>query len=228
MKPFKISDESAQIVNAHPEAAAVQELIEAHKAGDVTSFIRLWLSEGIPSAFASCPMIYQRTREWLGSEMSVNPKQITIVGSARLGYSLRPKGKGFGRPFSSKSDLDFVVVSEDLFSTARDASLGFVRDFESKAIVAKSERQNEVWKSDVKSIRNNVDRGFIQAGKVPNLPQYAATKKLENLFWMVGEKLKVTSGCPPFTKASYRIYNDWVSFGQQLYINLNYAIRGKW
>ena len=74
----------------------------------------LWIPEGIPQIFSDCPAVYESLRTWLGDILSVDPKEITVTGSGRLGYSLIMDK--FGDPFGENSDLDLFVVSNDLFS----------------------------------------------------------------------------------------------------------------
>jgi len=69
------------------------------KKCDLFRFARLWLFEGIPFAFRSCPAIYQLARERFAKELHVEPGQVTMTGSGRLGYSLAPKK--FGTEYSA-------------------------------------------------------------------------------------------------------------------------------
>ena len=70
------------------------------------------LFNGLPSAFASAAD-YQKAQEQIGKAFNTKPNDIVLVGSGRFGYSLAPYK--FGRPFDLRSDLDFVMVSPDLF-----------------------------------------------------------------------------------------------------------------
>ena len=55
---------------------------------------RLWISEGIPFAFRKCPGLYGEVRDSLAKGLELDAKQISVVGSGRLGYSLAPKRWG--------------------------------------------------------------------------------------------------------------------------------------
>ena len=58
----------------------------------------------------------------LAEGIELDPKQVSIAGSGRLGYSLAPKK--WGEPYRPHaSDLDFFAVSERLFE-------GLCQDFE--------------------------------------------------------------------------------------------------
>src|SRR3989304_1810539 len=91
------------------------------------TFARLWLSEGFPAAFCECPAVYEHLRDWLGRCLKVHPKEITLIGSARIGYSLAPV-PDFGRPFNDKADLDLSVISNSLFDRLASTFSAFTND----------------------------------------------------------------------------------------------------
>jgi hypothetical protein len=98
---------------------------------------RLWLTEGLPSAFFTSPAIYEDMRGWLASRLNVHPKEVTLIGSARLGYSLAPP-PNFGRPFGPRSDLDLSIVSADLFKRVTLAFSSFAVDYRAGAVMPRS------------------------------------------------------------------------------------------
>lgn len=134
MKPFSIANEFLQLKDTYPRPEELARIARTANFYEQECLMRLWLSEGIPFAFRDFPGLYEVVRGWLGSRLSVHPKTITLIGSARIGYSLAPH-PAFGRTFSAKSDLDFAVVSEPLFLNLSaafakwkyDASTGNVR-----------------------------------------------------------------------------------------------------
>lgn len=74
---------------------------------------KVFLLEGTPFVFKGSPMKYVIFREQLAERFNVGSQDICIVGSAKLGYS--PAARKFGTPFSDESDVDVVIISEDLF-----------------------------------------------------------------------------------------------------------------
>lgn len=68
---------------------------------------------GSPYAFASSPGSHDLLLTHLSGELSVDPSQIHVVGSGKLGFSLNPDH--FPRPYSDKSDIDVAVVDAQLF-----------------------------------------------------------------------------------------------------------------
>jgi hypothetical protein len=63
--------------------------------------------------FRETPADYQLLLTDLGTSLRLNPAAITIVGSAKLGFSMDPEA--FGTPFREESDVDVVVVDPDRF-----------------------------------------------------------------------------------------------------------------
>ena len=104
MEPFKSPDSLKELTSPYPDP---QDLLEAaHSGGEPAriALAQLWLSEGIPYAFRCCPAIYESVRSWLSAQLGVHAKEISMVGSARLGKS--PAPEKLGDPFDENSDLD--------------------------------------------------------------------------------------------------------------------------
>ena len=74
---------------------------------------KVFLLEGVPFVFEKSPMKYVIFREQVADRFSVGSQDVCIVGSAKLGYS--PSSYKFGTPFDETSDVDVVVISDDLF-----------------------------------------------------------------------------------------------------------------
>jgi hypothetical protein len=86
------------------------------KSLELEQILYLYLIEGTPYIFRNNNAKYQAFRKSISSILDVPIKNIVIVGSARLGFSLNPYH--FGRNFGKKSDIDIVVVSAELFDRA--------------------------------------------------------------------------------------------------------------
>lgn len=74
---------------------------------------KVFLLEGTPYVFESSPMKYVIFREQVAERFSVGSQDVCIVGSAKLGFS--PSQVKFGKQFKEESDVDVVVISEELF-----------------------------------------------------------------------------------------------------------------
>jgi len=67
----------------------------------------------IPYVFAPNPPSWDGFREELVAQLGVYRTEITVVGSARFGFSLKPWNNL--RKFTDRSDIDVVIVNASLF-----------------------------------------------------------------------------------------------------------------
>ena len=185
--------------------------------------VRLWLTEGFPAAFRDCSAIYEDLRGWLGVRLGIHPKEITLVGSARIGYSLAPPPQ-FGRPFGEHSDLDLAVVSAPLFERLVATFKTFANDYGTGALRPRSDRERGFWKANLEFGERNIPRGFLDGAKVPNLDKYAVAQEINDAMWALLKKLEATPGAPRVRRASTRVFRDWQSFIDQASLNLSFAL----
>ncbi|QGY79304.1 hypothetical protein [Sphingorhabdus lacus] len=73
-----------------------------------------WLFED--SGLDEISSTYEEFRQAIGVATGVDPADIRLVGSSRFGFSMNPKPAKRFRPFNDESDLDVLIVSEQLFS----------------------------------------------------------------------------------------------------------------
>ena len=72
-----------------------------------------YIFKGSPYVFRNKPKDLDALKNHLVSKLPIMKPNITIVGSAKLGFSLNPDT--FFRQFSDESDVDVIVVDEALF-----------------------------------------------------------------------------------------------------------------
>ena len=185
--------------------------------------VRLWLTEGPPSAFRECPAIYEDLRGWLSSQLNIHPKEITLVGSARIGYSLAPPPE-FGKPFGEHSDLDLSVISPQLFDRLVAAFGLFADDYRSGSLVPRSDHERTLWNANLEFAERNIPRGFLDASKVPNFGRYIASQQINQAMWALRKKLEATAGAPKVRRASSRVFRDWQCFIDRASLNLRAAL----
>lgn len=184
---------------------------------------RLWLTEGLPSAFRTSPAAYEDIRGWLGARLNVHAKEITIIGSARLGYSLAPAPR-YGQPFDEKSDLDLSVISGELFQRVASAFDMFRADYNAGRVTSRSPHEERLWKANVDFGERNIPRGFFDPNKIPNFDRYAVVQLVNQSMWDLLRKLEATPGTPRVQRASTRVYRDWQSFVDRVSLNLKAAL----
>ena len=173
-------------------------------------FANQWLSEGIPFAFQNCPAIYEAMRSWLSRKFTVRAKEINLRGSARLGWSLAPDK--FGTSFNSKSDLDIFVVSSKLFNLMSNDFESWASDYKKEFVRPKKGKETEYWESNSIECPKNIQKGFVDSWKVPNIDRYQIFCKINNLLWVLGEKLKMTEHAPRHSQITVRCFKSWDSW----------------
>ena len=217
MNPFHVSG----LISGHyPSAEIVAQAASRIQENEVKQFLRLWVTEGIPFAFFESPMIYEAVREWMAKDLGVNPKLITLVGSARIGYSLSPHPT-FGKAFNKQSDLDFVVISDTLFNELVSAFELFKLDYTKGLITPKNENENKYWDENIIRLPKNISKGFINSNKIPNYPRYEKAQHINKLMYKLINNLNKTPKAPICYKASVRVYKNWDAFTNQLGLNLS-------
>ena len=220
LTPFKSEPRlSSQFPNSAELTAALPRTQRA--ACEVVA--RLWLTEGIPCAFLQAPAVYEDLRGWLASRLTIHPKEVTVIGSARIGYSLAPP-PDFGRPFNAGSDLDLSVVSNQLFQRTTSEFASFSDDYASGDVSPRSLTERRIWEENIKFGTRNIPRGFFDPRKVPNRAQYPVASLVSQSMWALVRKLEITAAAPRVQRASVRVYRDWQSFVGRVTFNLMAAV----
>lgn len=224
MKPFDVPTALDSLRDAYLSAA---DLLAAAGTGSRDAryaLARLWLSEGIPFAFRARPAVYESLRLWLARRLGLQAKEITLVGSARQGFSLTP-GPNLGRPFGEHSDLDLTVVSLSLFTGLAAVFERWRSDYGAGVVVPRGSCERRYWDANVESVPRGLERGFIDPHKIPTWNRYPEAQKVAQSVFEAAEKLKATGNAPHVNHVSVRVYSDWDSFVRQLAMNLEVAAR---
>lgn len=216
MRGFEISDAGRRLVAQFPASDLLCELLPKLGEDEVKSFLRQWIAEGIPFAFRECPLVYEHLRSWMGYRLRVEPRNITIIGSGRLGWSLS-SGQEFGKQFSQKSDLDFAVISDKLFANV-------VADFQLwKSKIDRGEERfvDGHGRKSMDVLPANIAQDFIDAYKMDYhryLQHVVIVTNTESYGW---QKLQSTEGAPSVRELSIRVYADFEAFFRQMKLNLD-------
>lgn len=95
---------------AQPTVDEFQALL----AGDgIEEIVRDYVFGGEPFIFEDSVERYETFKSILSEALEVDRASITIVGSAKIGYSLSPDS--FGKGYGGHSDVDVVIADEGLF-----------------------------------------------------------------------------------------------------------------
>ena len=94
---YPTADEFVKLLNTHP----VDWIIDNH------------LFHGLPFYSSHRPELHGQLLRAISTGLRIPQKDICVIGSARLGFSVSPLK--FGTPFNQFSDIDICVVSDSLF-----------------------------------------------------------------------------------------------------------------
>jgi hypothetical protein len=103
----------ALVATTYPSPAEFSILLNTSALGDV---LRDHVVSGRPYVFRDNPEQETLLRDHLERELNVQSKNIRVVGSGRIGFSMNPHN--FPRRFSEASDIDVVIVDEEVFDLA--------------------------------------------------------------------------------------------------------------
>lgn len=218
MTPFKIPSIFQEFSEQYPVATKIQAITKNGGNTARNSIARLWLSEGIPYAFKESPILYDEIRLWLAMKLNVDPKEISMTGSGRIGQSLAPSK--LGTNFNEKSDLDLFVISDSLFERLRNDFNAWSFDFESGNIQPQNKTQAKNWNDTLSRGCSYFSKGFFDANKIPAYKKYECVATIANTMWLLKSKLDITSNAPKISGASIRCYKTWADFVRQVSINL--------
>lgn len=208
----------------HPELASLphpfpgpSELLRVARlsSGARGVISQLWLSEGLPFAFSNQPALYCATRLFIAQRLGLSPKAVSLVGSARLGRSL-----AHGTEFSSTSDLDFLVVSQDLFANVTQEFERWASMY-AKGDITPTIGEAQYWDGNSKNGARTILRGFLDPKFIPNRQPFPMVRRIAETMAILHRKLEGTEGAPRTRKNSLRVYRDWDAFMAQTTLNLS-------
>lgn len=84
------------------------------KTTPLSDLVQNYIFDSEPHCFLEYPERYYDFRDGICGTFGIHQQNFTIVGSAKIGFSLAPNK--FGTPFNEASDIDVVLVSNVLFN----------------------------------------------------------------------------------------------------------------
>ena len=219
---FKPFSETINLVGQYPNSNLFKDTYTKSTEEERIGIIRLWMTEGIPYAFKNNPILYEDIRAFIARQISIHPKEVTLVGSARIGYSLSKKE--WGNPFDNNSDFDFMVVSDDLFGKIVKEFQAWANDIASKRILPNTSNEMSYWLENIEYLDGKIPRGFIQIRFLPYNINYPSVKKCYDAIWLLKKRLDITATIPSVSDSSIRVYSSWKACIRQLHINFNSAL----
>ena len=201
--------------NETPDCSHFKELIQ--KFDNHRILAKLFLLEGIPFVFKDSPMKYTIFREQVADQFHIGSQDVCIVGSAKLGFS--PSPHKYGTPFADNSDVDVVVVSDELFNRGsrqlfKELNLLGPQLHEFRDILYEhSSTSSSVpkvalkdWKKTKESVRNfvfqNFNPGLLSTSNPLRLQIFESISSTSGLFFALEPQIFVS-------KIRARIFRTW-------------------
>ena len=222
MRQILISESAKLLVGQFPGKDLFAEAVYPMVLRERKQVVRLWISEGIPFAFQHSPMLYEAIRNWLADQLGVHPKALTMVGSARIGFSLA--ASEYGRAFGPGSDLDFAAISDRLFAAVASDFHKWNADVSDGSALPQNETEALYWRDNLNRLPQNISRGFIDSHKIPQWRRYETVQKISQTFFLLGRRLAASPNVPIIRRrkgTSLRVYRDWDAFEDQFAFNLS-------
>ena len=130
------------------------------------------------AAFAFEDDLQYRLRQAIADFFQIDFTQVFLVGSAKLGFSIKPKRRFL--PFYDKSDIDVVLICSTLFENIWREVFSF-------------ERNGGYWPK-MNDFKDYHFQGWIRPDKLPLEASFALTKK----WWSFFESLSGSGNFGPY------------------------------
>ena len=189
------------------------------------SLISHVIINNLPFVFKDIPLLYEQILQYLSSTLNIEPECIKLIGSAKTGFSVSPH-PDFGKPFSSKSDLDFAIIHEDIFKRLKEEYVVWKNAYTSEKIKPNNAREMMFWNENIKRLSANINRGFLDTYKIPNRSLCPLTKCINNSMSLIKTRLAQYHSIT-VSNVSVRVYKDSTCFWRQLKLNTDQILRGK-
>ncbi|MDX6042624.1 hypothetical protein [Scandinavium lactucae] len=209
-------DLKSEFINKYPTSDVFIESLEHVEKAFLPFYLRYHVHGGIPFFLKDNPFVYEKCKQFIADRLSLNPRDITIIGSRAIGFSMSPPPK-FGNAARDDSDMDFSIVSEQLFHEMKNVFNQWMADYNEGKISPDKTEKEKYWLSNKETVPKNLNRGFIDNYKIPN--RYPIRKKTDWVLKDIARYLIKECSLHCNAKASARIYKDWDSFEKQFMIN---------
>jgi len=165
--------------------------------------VKEYVFGGETYAFKDNPSIVDDLKAFLSGKLDVKEENITIVGSAKIGFSLSPDT--FSRKFHEESDIDIIVVDENIFNSIWFAILRW--NYPRRYKLPHVERR---WAN---KRANDVFWGWFEPGKIKfkGLSFPSALKPLLDISTLWFSTFKMVSSLDGFLgrDVNGRLYRTW-------------------
>lgn len=167
----------------------LEDLKEIISSSSISETVNSYILANSPICFGGKDNIVYELRKMLSNHFEVHLKNIEIVGSGKLGISLNPSPKRYGKKFNKDSDIDLVVVSNELFDIAWHELI---------------RKEDKLFGEEEKisSCYEDIPMGIISPNKLPIQMEFS--KKWWGIFESLSSNTKFEN-----RKIRGRLFKDW-------------------
>lgn len=134
---------------------------------------------------------YFDLRSDISDHFLIHPSEVLMVGSGKLGFSIKPSKRYI--PFGEESDIDMAIVSPDLFDRVWKQSLEY-------------SLSGALWGRESSDIfKKYLFRGWIRPDKLPVTPEFKETQD----WW---EYFNLLTNLHGIAKITGGLYRSWYHF----------------
>lgn len=169
----------------------IEELIEEIKKTSISKVVNRYILRDDSVCFDNDISLISDLKESLSSHFKIHTKEIEIVGSGKLGFSLSEER--LGKEFNKYSDIDLAIVSSQLFDFAWHSLLEL--DFRYYEL-------NAIERDFMSDSYNLIHKGIISPDKLPNKLDFA--KNWWKIFAELSNKKKYE-----YRKIRGRLFKNW-------------------
>lgn len=176
---------------------------------NLVMFIRAYVQERTPAAFASQPMLWEAVREWFAKRLDVHPREIGLSGSAQSGFSLKAAKRGV--PFDpNSSDLDLFLVSEKYLARL---------DREIRLFISSNSGDSN-FAAQAETVERQLRMGYVDLNQIPaNHDKYPILAAARNDVSIIVARLRLHNF--NLKPSHLRVYRNWGSLGD--WVRRSYA-----
>ncbi len=220
---INLSETSDRISNVYATPIDFKDFYNLTSDSEKRSIIRHFIINNVPYAFKDKPVLYEQLIQYIADKLQISTNDIKLIGSAKTGFSISPP-PNFGKEFGSHSDLDFLIINEDIFFSLELEFNTWANQYKNKEISSNNSKQEFYWNHNLYEVpKYQLKNGFIDTYKIPNLSNFPTTQKLNNSLFLVSTNLNKFHSIK-IKGASVRVYKTWKNFINKLNQNIELVL----
>jgi hypothetical protein len=215
---FNLSKTASSINDHLTNSEEFHENFKNINENEQTSFLRYHIINNTPFLFKTNPLLFEQITQYLADKLDINASEVKLIGSAKTGFSIS-NPPNYGIPFTQRSDLDFSIISEDIFVQLEEEFNSWAYQYQNEIITAKTNREKTLWDANLYEVpMYQLKNGLIDTYKIPNLTEFSTAISINNSLSLIVLLLKKKYSIE-VKYATARVYKSWNTFERQIKLN---------